>query len=234
MNETTVWNLPKAPGPSLSSAMSLRVSEILLRYSSSILAMFWPSCVEARRIRFSSSFLQCSYTMARVWSNPEINISTINTICPLVEHIQSPKNIPSYQVVFTRVFKIFIVQNRKFIFLPKNMMWSISGRWADQSISKPSSTRSDRNITAMLLLQGERTCSTTLVKLTHEQQCYSYRENTTYHYTMNQFMHTGKFDVHCNMCTSESTLPVKARSWMKTLRQKIREGSKVSPVCRHG
>lgn len=58
----------------------------------------------------------------------------------------------------------------------------------------------------MLLLQGERTCSTTLVKLTHEQQCYSYRENTTYHYTMNQFMNTGKFDVHCNMCTSESTL----------------------------
>lgn len=57
----------------------------------------------------------------------------------------------------------------------------------------------------MLLLQGERTCSTTLIKLTHEQQCYSYRENTTYHYTMNQFMHTGKFDVHCNMCiTCES------------------------------
>lgn len=66
-------------------------------------------------------------------------------------------------IVFTQVFKIFIVQNRKFIFLPKNMMWSISGRWADQSISKPSNTRSDRNITAMLLLQGERTCSTTLI-----------------------------------------------------------------------
>lgn len=51
----------------------------------------------------------------------------------------------------------------RFIFLPKNMMWSINGRWADQSISKPSNTRSDRNITAMLLLQGERTVLVQLI-----------------------------------------------------------------------